>query len=248
MTGLSSAMVLAAGLGLRLRPITERLPKPLVPVAGRTMLDRALDALDDAGVAACVVNTHYLGHMVEDRVAARTRPRIHVSREDVLLDTGGGVAKALPLLGGGPFYVVNADIVWDEGPGLPALARLAQAFDPVRMDALLLVVPVSRAVGYDGAGDFFLDDGGTLRRRGAADAAPFVFTGLQVLHPRLMTDAPDGPFSLNVLYDRALKAGRLFGIAHAGRWFHVGTPDGLGLAEAALVAAPVTGPAPGDAG
>lgn len=248
MTAPVNAMVLAAGLGLRLRPITERMPKPLVSVAGRTMLDRALDALDAAGVEACVVNTHYLGQMVEDHVAARTRPRIHVSREDVLLDTGGGVARVLPLLGGGPFYVVNADIVWDEGPGLPALARLAQTFDPDRMDALLLVVPVKRAVGYDGAGDFFLDADSVLRRRGAADAAPFVFTGLQVLHPRLITDAPDGPFSLNVLYDRALAAGRLFGLAHAGRWFHVGTPDGLDLVEAALAAVPVSGPVHGGTG
>lgn len=244
MTGFDSAMVLAAGLGLRLRPITERMPKPLVPVAGRTMLDRALDALDTAGVEACVVNTHYLGGMIETHLTERMRPRIHLSREDVLLDTGGGVARALPLLGDAPFYAVNADIVWEEAKGQPALNRLAQAFDAERMDALLLVVPVERAVGYDGPGDFFLDGDGTLRRRGDARAAPFVFTGLQVLHPRLIRDVPDGPFSLNLLYDRARAAGRLAGLVHAGRWFHVGTLEGLHLAEAALGAARVSG-APG---
>ena len=239
MTAFDSAMVRAAGLGLRLRPITEKMPKPLVPVAGRTMLDRVLDALDTAGVGDCVVNTHYLGEMIERHLAARRHPGIHLSHEDVLLDTGGGVARALPLLGDAPFYVVNADIVWEEAKGPPALNRLAQAFDTARMDALLLVVPVERAVGYDGPGDFFLDGDGRLRRRGAVRAAPFVFTGLQVLHPRLIRDVPDGPFSLNLLYDRALSAGRLAGLVHAGRWFHVGTPEGLELAETALGAAEV---------
>lgn len=236
MTVPSRAMVLAAGLGLRLRPITERLPKPLVAVAGRTMLDRALDALDAAGVASCVVNAHYLAPMVEAHLAARMHPRIRISREDALLDTGGGVTRALPWLGTAPFFVVNADIVWDEAPGVPALSRLADVFDPACMDVLLLVVPVARAVGYDGPGDFFLEDDGRLRRRAPAPAAPFVFTGLQLLHPRLVADVPDGPFSLNLLYDRARAADRLHGLVHAGRWFHVGTPDGLARAEAALAA------------
>ncbi len=231
-----AAMVLAAGLGLRLRPITENLPKPLVPVAGRTMLDRALDALDAAGIDSCVVNAHYLGDMIASHVAPRARPRVRLSREETLLDTGGGVAKVLPWLDGGPFFTVNADIVWDEAPGPSALARLAAAFDPARMDALLLVVPVARAVGYDGAGDFFLEDAGTLARRGAAPAAPFVFTGLQVLSPALFAELPAGPFSLNLLYDRARAAGRLHGLVHAGRWFHIGTPEGLAQAEAALAA------------
>lgn len=239
MTVPASAMVLAAGLGLRLRPITDKLPKPLVPVAGKTMLDRALDALDAAGVSACVVNTHYLGEMIAAHVASRTRPRVQISPEEALLDTGGGVAHALPLLGPGPFFVVNADILWDEAAGTPALSRLAEAYDPARMDALLLVVPRERAVGYDGVGDFFLGDDGRLVRRGSAPESPFVFTGLQVLHPRLLRDGPDGPFSLNLLYDRAIAGGRLYGLAHAGRWFHVGTPAGLTLAEAALAAVPM---------
>lgn len=233
---ISSAMVLAAGLGLRMRPITATMPKPLVPVRGRTMLDRALDALAAAGVANCIVNTHYLGHMIAAHLNGRTAPPVRISAEEVLLDTGGGVARALPMLGPGPFYSVNADILWEDGPRAPALARLASAFDAGTMDALLLVVALDHAVGYDGAGDFFLD-GGRLARRGTAAHAPYVFTGVQVLHPRLLhQECPEGPFSLNVLYDRAMAEGRLAGLVHDGRWFHIGTPEGLRLAEAALPA------------
>jgi MurNAc alpha-1-phosphate uridylyltransferase len=229
-----NAMVLAAGLGLRLRPITDMIPKPLVPVAGHTMLDRVLDALDAVGVATCVVNTHYLGHMIATHLEHRMRPAIRVSLERELLDTGGGVAKVLPLLGAAPFYTVNADILWDEGPGAPALARLAEAFDDDAMDGLLLVVPLARAVGYDGKGDFNLDGEGRPIRRGVAPAADYVFTGVQLLHPRLFAGHPQGAFSLNRLYDRAIAEGRLRGLVHVGRWFHVGTVEGLRLAEAAL--------------
>jgi MurNAc alpha-1-phosphate uridylyltransferase len=235
---ISSAMVLAAGLGLRLRPITETLPKPLVAVAGRSMLDRALDVLVNAGVGTCIVNTHYLGDMIVNHLRDRAAPFIRISAEEELLDTGGGVARALPMLGPGPFFAVNADILWEEGPGSPALARLAAAFDEARMDALLLVVPLARAVGYDGAGDFTLGDDGRLARRGDAASAPYVFTGVQVLHPRLLDGCPSGPFSLNVLYDRAIAGGRLGGLVHDGRWFHIGTVDGLHLAEAGLKAGP----------
>jgi MurNAc alpha-1-phosphate uridylyltransferase len=235
---ISSAMVLAAGLGLRLRPITETLPKPLVAVAGRSMLDRALDALVDAGIGTCIVNTHYLGHMIADHLRRRSMPPVRISAEEELLDTGGGVARALPMLGPEPFFVVNADILWEEGPNDPALARLADAFDAARLDALLLVVPRDRGVGYDGAGDFTLDDDGRLARRGAAARAPYVFTGVQVLHPRLLAGCPAGPFSLNVLYDRAIEAGRLGGLVHDGRWFHIGTVEGLRRAEAGLKAGP----------
>jgi MurNAc alpha-1-phosphate uridylyltransferase len=227
-------MVLAAGLGLRLRPITDMIPKPLVPVAGCTMLDRVLDALDAVGVATCVVNTHYLGHMIAAHLEGRTRPAIRVSPERELLDTGGGVTKVLPLLGAAPFYTVNADILWEEGSGASALARLAEAFDDDTMDGLLLVVPLGRAVGYDGKGDFNLDAEGRLIRRGAAPAADFVFTGVQLLHPRLFDGHPDGAFSLNRLYDQAIAGGRLCGLVHAGRWFHIGTVEGLHLAEAGL--------------
>lgn len=225
------AMVLAAGLGLRMRPITEHTPKPLVAVAGRTMLDRAFDHLDAAGVTAMVVNTHWLGHKVRDHLAGR--PGVMVSHEDELLETGGGVARALPLLGDAPFYVVNSDIIWTDG-AVPALARLAGAWDDARMDALLLMQPTATAVGYDGQGDFFLDPNGVPRRRAAREVAPLLFAGVQILSPRLFRDAPSGKFSLNVLYDRALDEGRLFGIVHDGRWFHVGTPEALPEVDALL--------------
>lgn len=230
-------MVLAAGLGLRMRPLTDTLPKPLIPVAGRCMLDRALDQLTAAGVTQRVVNTHYLGGMVADHLAARRRDegsvaQIALSHEPDLLDTGGGVAKALPLLGTAPFFVINGDILWRDGAEL-ALRRLAAAWNDDRMDALLLVHPRETAIGYDGPGDFDLaPDGALLRRTGGT--APFVFTGVQILTPRLLNGAPPGAFSLNILYDRASTARRLHGIVHTGQWFHIGTPDGLRLAEERL--------------
>ncbi len=227
------AMVLAAGLGLRMRPITEHTPKPLVSVAGRTMLDRALDHLAVAGVSHFVVNTHWLA----DKVAAHLsgRPGITLSHEDELLETGGGVARALPHLGDEPFYVVNSDIIWTDG-ATPALRRLAEAWDDSRMDALLLLQRTATAMGYEGAGDFFLDAKGVPSRRRDREVAPLLFSGVQILSPRLFRDAPAGRFSLNVLYDRALEDGRLFAIVHDGRWYHVGTPDALPQVEAALEA------------
>ena len=232
------AMVLAAGLGLRLRPLTESRPKPLVELAGRTLLDRALDRLVEAGVSEAVVNIHYLGHMIEDHLAGRTVPRITLSREDDrLLETGGGVAKALPALGSAPFYVVNADIAWSDGAA-PALHRLARAWRDPAMDALLLVHPVESATGYDGAGDYAIDSAGALRRRRERADAPYVFTGVQLLHPRLFAGAPDGPFSLLRLYDAAEAAGRLYGIVHDGDWHHIGTPAGLAVAEQRVAASP----------
>lgn len=232
----SHAMVLAAGLGLRLRPLTETTPKPLVAVAGRTLLDRALDRLAAVGVDDAVVNVHYLAHMIEAHLADRTVPRITLSREDdELLETGGGVKKALPLLGGGPFFVVNADIAWEDG-ATPALRRLADGWDDASMDALLLLHPVEMATGYDGLGDYAADRKGALRRRGDEPAAPYVFTGIQLLHPRLFHGAPSGPFSLARLYDRAQEAGRLFGLVHDGDWHHIGTMAGLEIAERRLQA------------
>lgn len=225
------AMVLAAGLGLRMRPITEHTPKPLVEVAGRTMLDRALDHLDKAGVTAYVVNSHWLGDKVRAHLAGRTN--VVISHEEELLETGGGVAKALPLLGDAPFYVVNSDIIWTDG-GVPALERLAGAWDDARMDALLLMQRTATAVGYEGQGDFFLDPNGVPRRRKPREVAPLLFSGVQILSPRLFAGAPSGKFSLNVLYDRALEEGRLFAIVHDGRWFHVGTPDALPEVSARL--------------
>jgi MurNAc alpha-1-phosphate uridylyltransferase len=225
------AMVLAAGLGLRMRPITLTTPKPLVEVAGRSMLDRALDHLAGAGVAELVVNTHWLAERIRDHLAGR--PGVALSHEDVLLETGGGVAQALPLLGDEAFFVVNSDIIWTNG-GTPALKRLAEAWDDGRMDALLLLQPTAGAVGYEGPGDFFLSPTGEPRRRKGREVAPYLFSGVQILHPRLFEGAPSGKFSLNVLYDRALEAGRLFAIVHDGRWFHVGTPEALPEVEALL--------------
>ena len=226
------AMVLAAGRGLRMRPLTDRVPKPLIAVGGVTMLERVLDHLAAAGVETAVVNTHWHADQVEERLAARFVPRVVVSRETDLLETGGGVVNALPRLGTAAFFVANADIVWTDGPS-PALGRLAAAWRDAVMDALLLVHPVTGAVGYDGAGDFHMDASGRLAARAAA-GAPLVFAGVQILHPRLFADAPGGAFSLNVLYRRAAAAGRLFGLVHDGAWYHVGTPPALAAARAAF--------------
>jgi MurNAc alpha-1-phosphate uridylyltransferase len=228
MTTPGHAMVLAAGLGLRMRPLTERTPKPLIPVAGRSMLDRVFDRLDEAGVPNRVVNTHWLAERIARHLVNRSG--VLLSHEDVLLGTGGGVARSLPLLGAQPFFVCNADIVWLDRVK-PALTRLAKAWDAARMDALLLLEPRAPAIGYEGPGDFFRADDGRLQRRGDASTAPFVFTGVQILHPRLFADAPDGAFSLNILYDRAQATRRLFGLVHDGDWLHIGTPEALMAAE-----------------
>ena len=227
------AMVLAAGLGLRLRPITLALPKPLVKVAGRPLIDGVLDRLADVGVEEAVVNTHHLGVLLEKHLAERKRPRLRFSPETVLLETGGGVANALAHLGPHPFYVVNGDVLWRDG-GTPALLRLAEAWDEREMDALLLLHPTATAIGYHGRGDFVMDQEGRLRRPREAEVVPFLFAGIQILHPRLFADVPSGPFSLNRLYDAALSVGRLRGLRHDGEWYHVGTPQELAAVEAAL--------------
>lgn len=232
-----TAMVLAAGLGKRMRPLTDKLPKPLVPVAGRTLLDRVLDRLEAVGVEHVVINLHYFREVMERHLAGRNHPRIELSPEPVLLETGGGVKNALPRLGREPFYVLNADVLWLDGTS-PALQRLARAWDDASMDALLLLQSSVAAIGYDGVGDYFADPLGRLRRRRGHELAPFIFAGVQILHPRLFAEAPDGPFSLNRLYDRAEEAGRLWGVRHDGLWFHVGTPQGLVETEALLAAPP----------
>ncbi len=228
------AMVLAAGLGLRMRPLTEHTPKPLIAVGGRTMLDRVFDHLDQVGVAQRVVNVHWLGGQIRDHLAGRSDTVIS-DESDALLETGGGVAKALPLLGDQPFFVCNADIIWRNG-SVPALRRLADAWDDDRMDALLLMQRTAGAFGYEGRGDFFMDTKGVLTRRVEKEVSPYLFAGVQILHPRLFQDCPHGAFSLNRLYDQAAAAGRLFGIAHDGEWYHVGTPDALSEAEALMAA------------
>lgn len=232
-------MVLAAGLGERMRPITLTTPKPLIVLAGRTMLDRAIDALAEQGVEQVVVNAHHLADVVARHLAGRSRPPIRLSIETERLETGGGVRNALPLLGVEPFFVINGDILWRDGPQ-PTLADLADAWDGERMDALLLLHPVSSALGYAGPGDFRREGDGRLIRRAADERAPYLFAGLQILHPRLFAGAPDGAFSLNRLYDRAIGRGRLYGVEHRGRWCHVGTPADIPIAEAFLRNAAVT--------
>lgn len=231
-----TAMVLAAGLGTRLRPLTDHMPKPLLPVAGRTLLDRCLDRLAEAGVRRAVVNIHWLGDRIRDHLKARHGLEIVISDETgLLLETGGGIAKALPLLGDAPFLAVNADLIWrDPEHEASAVQRLAASFDPAMMDGLLLLQPRETADGHGGPGDFFLDAGGKLRRRGTQATAPYVYTGVQILQPALFRDAPAGAFSLNILYDRAIAAGRLHGLVHRGTWMDVGTHDGLKHAERML--------------
>ena len=238
MTRIRRAMVLAAGLGTRLRPLTDRLPKPLVTVAGETLIDRILDRLAEAGVEEVVVNLHHKADQLSDHLARRSGPRIIESHEESLLETGGGVRRALPLLGGDPFFVVNGDVLWRNGRR-SALERLATAWDDRRMDALLLLQRTVSAVGYDGHGDFMLTQDGMVRRPKPGEVPPYIFAGVQILHPRLFADAPAEPFSLTRLYFAAAEAGRLGGILHDGEWYHVGTLEALAEAEETLATAKV---------
>lgn len=233
MSGPATAMVLAAGLGQRMRPLTDRLPKPLVQVRGEAMLDTILDRLQAHGIGKVVVNLHYLGDMIEAHLKPRTQPEIRFSHEHDLLETGGGVKKALPLLGPAPFFVLNGDVCWLDGT-TPALERLASAWNDEDMDALLLLHPTCSAFGYEGIGDYLMDPVGRLRRRQERQIAPFIYAGIQILHPRLFEGAPEGAFSLNRLYDKAQEAGRLWGLRHDGEWYHVGTPAELRAVEDAL--------------
>lgn len=236
MTQIKKAMVMGAGLGKRMRPLTDTMPKPLVPVAGKALIDRALDWLSASGIGEVVVNTHYKAEMLEAHLAKRQAPRIHISREDVLLETGGGVRKAMPMLGDLPFFVINSDVICMDGK-TSALGRMREFWDEGAMDVLLLVHPVSQAVGYDGSGDFFVDGEGHIQRRGGAASAPYVFTGVQLLHPRLFAHAPaQDIFSLNTLYDYALrqKPPRIRALIHDGEWLHIGDPAGVALAKAFL--------------
>jgi MurNAc alpha-1-phosphate uridylyltransferase len=229
-----SAMVLAAGLGQRMRPLTATMPKPLVKVAGKALLDHVLDRLADAGVARAVVNVHYLGEQIIAHVASRTRPTIVISDERAeLLDTGGGVVKALPLLGDKPFFHINSDTIWIDGV-TPNLTRLVEAFDPATMDALLLLAPTAESIGYAGRGDFMMAPDGRLLWRDEREVAPFVFAGAAILSPRLFDGAPQGAFSLTALFHKAIEQGRLHGLRLEGLWMHVGTPDAIGLAEQAI--------------
>jgi len=218
-------MVLAAGLGKRLRPVTETIPKPLIEIDGRTLLDHAIDRLALVGVERVIVNTHYKAAMVAAHLSRRSQPRIWLSEESELLDTGGGVAHALPLLDN-MFFVINGDVFWLDAKDY-VLQRLSRAFDPDRMDAVLLLQRTVTAIGYDGDGDYFLDPSGKPRRRGEPEVAPYLFAGIQLLHRRLFNGISDRVFSLVRLYDHAERTGRLHAIVHDGEWYHIGTPAGL---------------------
>jgi MurNAc alpha-1-phosphate uridylyltransferase len=230
------AIVLAAGLGTRMRPYNGHIPKPLVEVGGKSLIDYSLDRLADAGVESVVVNVHHLADILEKHLAPRQRPHIEISDErGELLGTGGGIAKALPKLGEAPFFLVNSDTVWLDGVR-PNFTRMAEAFDPRIMDAMLLLAPTTSSIGYVGRGDFAMLPDGRLRRRKENEVVPFVYAGAAVLSPTLFADAPKGAFALTVLFDRAAERDRLFGLRLEGIWMHVGTPEAVAAAEAALAA------------
>jgi N-acetyl-alpha-D-muramate 1-phosphate uridylyltransferase len=234
-----SAMVLAAGLGTRMRAFNGQIPKPLVQVGGKALLDHMLDRLAEAGVARAVINVHHLADQIERHLQSRQRPRIVISDErQELLGTGGGVVKALGELGGAPFFHVNSDTIWIDGVK-PNLGRLAAAFAPDRMDALLLLAPTATSIGYTGRGDFAMAADGRLTWRGERDVVPFVYAGAAILAPALFRDAPAGAFSLTQVWQRAIEAERLYGLRLEGVWMHVGTPEAVAAAEAAIVASAV---------
>jgi MurNAc alpha-1-phosphate uridylyltransferase len=226
-------MVLAAGQGERMRPLTLTIPKPLVPLAGQPLIDHVLDRLARAGVETAVVNVHYLAEPLEVHLRGRAgqRPEIVISDErDRLLDTGGGAKKALPLLGAGPFFIHNSDSVWSDGV-VQALPEMLRLWDPSKMDCLLLLAPLATSLGYAGKGDFAMAPDGRLSRRGERQIVPFAFAGVSLCEARLFEGAPEGPFSLNRLWDGALTKGRLYGVRLDGHWMHVGTPEALAEAE-----------------
>lgn len=234
---LETAMLMAAGLGKRMRPLTATRPKPLIRVARQPLLDHALDRIEEAGIRRIIVNVHYLPDAIEAHLAARARRTgadyVISDERDKLLETGGGLVKALPLLGDKPFLCANSDNLWINGP-FDAIAALAARWDDKVMDALLLMIPHARATGHSGLGDFHMDANGRLSRRRSGRVAPFVFTGIQILSPRLIVEPPSDVFSTNVFWDRAIAEGRAYGMTHAGLWFDVGTPQAIPLVEAAL--------------
>jgi N-acetyl-alpha-D-muramate 1-phosphate uridylyltransferase len=230
-----TAMVMAAGLGKRMRPLTATKPKPLIEVGGKPLLDHVLERLRAAGVEKVVVNVHYLADALEAHLASREHGlEVVISDErDLLMETGGGLVRAAPLIDSDPFLALNSDNLWIDGPA-DTLKLLASQWDDTRMDALLLLVPLARALNHSGMGDFHMDRSGRLRRRERSHVAPFVFTGIQMISKRLLRDAPEGPFSTNLLWDRAIEEGRCFGAVHQGLWFDVGTPKSIPMTEAAL--------------
>lgn len=236
-TIIETAMLMAAGLGKRMRPLTATRPKPLIRVAGQALIDHALDRVEEAGIRHTIVNVHYLADAIEAHLksrAKRTGADYVVSDERaLLLETGGGLIKALPLLGEKPFLCANSDNLWINGP-VDSIGALAGRWDDETMDALLLMVPHARASGHNGSGDFRMDQHGRLSRRGPGKIAPFVFTGVQILSPRLIVDPPSEVFSTNIFWDRAIATGRAYGFVHPGLWFDVGRPESIQLVEAEI--------------
>ena len=229
-----TAMVLAAGKGTRMRDLASERPKPLIKVKDTPLIDGVLDRVSAAGIRKVVVNVHHFAGMLRDHLVSRQEPEIAISDEsDQLLDTGGGVARALEHFDGRPFFVLNADVLWLDGRA-NTLSRLAQRWSDEEMDALLLMCFTVNAIGYEGLGDFMMADDGRLSRREEQCVAPFAYSGIQVLHPRLFDAVPGGVFSLNRLWDKAESEGRLFGLIHEGAWMHVGTPEGVSAAEDVL--------------
>jgi MurNAc alpha-1-phosphate uridylyltransferase len=223
-------MIMAAGFGTRMRPLTDDRPKPLVTVAGRTLLDHALDRLVASGVTMVVINLHYRAEQVREHLAKRRDIDIRYSMEDEILGTGGGVVKALPQFGGESFFILNSDSVWVEGYVAP-LTAMQRMWEPERMDGLLLLAAMTTAMGYEGRGDFLLDVNGHLARVPELTSSPYAYPGVQIVHPRLFANAPDGSFSTNLMWDRAIANQRLYGIRLDGVWIHVGTPDARAEAE-----------------
>lgn len=229
-----TAIVLAAGLGTRMRTLTDNRPKALVKIMGRPLIDYALDRLAATDVNLAVVNLHHFADQIEAHLASRARPKVIFSDErERLLNTGGGIAKALPQLGPAPFFLLNSDSLWLEEK-ISNLARLGRAFDAGKVDALLLLAPAAKTIGYDGSGDYFMDAHGALRRQIGAEKAPFIYAGAAILSPKLFEGAPDGVFPLTPLFDRAQERGRLFGLALEGQFLHVGTPEAVSAAEEAI--------------
>jgi MurNAc alpha-1-phosphate uridylyltransferase len=227
-------MVLAAGLGTRMRAHNTQIPKPLVTVGGRALIDYVLDRLAAAGVEQVVVNVHHLADQIERHLASRPSPPVIISDERAqLLNTGGGVIRALPHLGPDPFFHVNSDTIWIDGV-TPNLTRLAAAFDRAHMDGLLLMASTASSIGYSGRGDFRMDPDGRLARRGERDVVPFVYAGAAILTPEFFAGTPPGPSSMSPMFNRAIETGRLFGLPLEGTWMHVGTPEAVKAAEHAI--------------
>jgi MurNAc alpha-1-phosphate uridylyltransferase len=238
-SGPTRAMIMAAGLGTRMRPLTDDRPKPLIKVAGKTLIDHTLDRAVAAGVTLAVINVHYKADMVKAHLAKRKDVEIRFSEEtDALLGTGGGVVKAMPHFGQEPFFIMNSDSIWVEGFG-HALDRMKDRWNPDTMDGLLLMATMVSAIGYEGSGDFNMDPEGHLSRVGEQRLSPFAYPGVQIVHPRMFASAPAGNFSTNRMWDIAIAARRLYGIRLDGVWIHVGTPEALKEAEEFLTDLPL---------